>query len=100
MAAEEAEADFDLKFKDHGFPADAPTFAPDLTPNEDGLVYLARILVDAQAAGTVSEARRLIDGGGVKINGEALAPKSYNVTPELLAEAKVQVGKKKYLRFV
>ena len=38
-AAEQAEADFDLKFKDHGFPEDAPTFQADLTPGEDGTVY-------------------------------------------------------------
>ena len=31
-----------------------------------------------QSAG---EARRLIDGGGVKIDGEALPAKSYNVDP-------------------
>ena len=36
-----------LKFKEHGFPADAPIFAPDLTPDENGLVYVAKILVDA-----------------------------------------------------
>ena len=76
VAAEAAEADFDLKFKEHGFPADAPIFAPDLTPDENGLVYVAKILVDAGVAGTASEARRLIDGGGVKVNGEALAPKA------------------------
>lgn len=99
VAAEAAEADFDLKFKEHGFPADAPIFAPDLTPDENGLVYVAKILVDAGVAGTASEARRLIDGGGVKVNGEALAPKAYNVAPEVLAGAEVQVGKKKFVRF-
>ena len=99
QAAEAAEADFDLKFKEHGFPADAPIFAPDLTPDENGLVYVAKILVDAGVAGTASEARRLIDGGGVKVNGEALAPKAYNVAPEVLAGAEVQVGKKKFVRF-
>ena len=99
VAAEAAEADFDLKFKEHGFPADAPVFAPDLTPDENGLVYVAKILVDAGVAGTASEARRLIDGGGVKVNGEALAPKAYNVAPEVLAGAEVQVGKKKFVRF-
>lgn len=51
VAAEAAEADFDLKFKEHGFPADAPIFAPDLTPDENGLVYVAKILVDAGVAG-------------------------------------------------
>ena len=28
VAAEAAEADFDLKFKEHGFPADAPSSRP------------------------------------------------------------------------
>ena len=37
--------------------------------------------------------------GGVKVNGEALAPKAYNVAPEVLAGAEVQVGKKKFVRF-
>lgn len=98
-AAEAAEADFDLKFREHGFPADAPVFVPDLTPDANGLVYVAKILVDAGVAGTASEARRLIDGGGVKVNGETLAPKAYNVAPEVLAGAEVQVGKKKFVRF-
>ena len=41
-AAAAAEADFDLKFKEHGFPADAPVFEADLTPNDEGKVYFAR----------------------------------------------------------
>ena len=44
------------------------------------------------------EARRLIDGGGVKINGEALPAKSYNVDPARIAGAVVQVGKRKFVR--
>lgn len=99
-AAAQAEADFDLKFKQHGFPEDAPTFKADLTPGEDGTVYFAKLLVNAKAAQSVSDARRLIDGGGVKINGEALEPKSYNLKPEQLKDAKIQVGKKKFLRLV
>lgn len=35
----------------------------------------------------------------MKVNGEALAPKAYNVAPEVLAGAEVQVGKKKFVRF-
>ena len=99
-AAEQAEADFDLKFKDHGFPEDAPTFQADLTPGEDGTVYFAKLLVNAGAAQSVSDARRLIDGGGVKLNGEALEPKSYNLEPARLEGAQIQVGKKKFLRLV
>ena len=95
-AAEAAEADFDLKFKAHGFPADAPVFDADLTPGEDGMVYFAKVIVDAGAAQSVSAARRLIDEGAVRVNGEALAAKSYNLAPESLKGAEVQVGKKKF----
>ena len=97
-AARAAEADFDLKFKKHGFPEDAPVVEVSLEPNEEGTVYFAKLLVEAKAAGSVSEARRLIDGGGVKIGGVALAPKSYSLDPPLLAHAEIQVGKKKFFR--
>ena len=97
-AAEAAEADFDLKFKAHGFPADAPVFDADLTPGEDGMVYFAKFIVDAGAAQSVSAARRLIDEGAVRVNGEALAAKSYNLAPESLKGAEVQVGKKKFFK--
>ena len=97
-AAEAAEADFDLKFKAHGFPADAPVFDADLTPGEDGMVYFAKVIVDACAAQSVSAARRLIDEGAVRVNGEALAAKSYNLAPESLKGAEVQVGKKKFFK--
>ncbi len=99
-AAQKAEADFDLKFKEHGFPEDAPTFAADLTPDENGTVYVAKLLSAAGAAPSVSEARRLIDAGAVKINGQALPPKSYNLDPADLCGAKIQVGKKKFFRLV
>lgn len=99
-AASAAEADFDLKFKEHGFPEDAPTFEVDLTPNDEGKVYFAKLLVDAGTAQTVSEARRLIDGGAVKVNGETLAAKQYNVDPSFVEGAEVQVGKKKFVRFI
>jgi tyrosyl-tRNA synthetase len=97
-AAQAAESDFDLKFKEHGFPEDAPVVEADLTPGEDGTVYFAKIIVEAKAAQSVSEARRLIDGGGVKVNGTALPAKSYYVTPETVAHAQVQVGKKKFFK--
>ena len=97
-AAEAAEADFDLKFKAYCFPADAPVFDADLTPGEDGMVYFAKVIVDAGAAQSVSAARRLIDEGAVRVNGEALAAKSYNLAPESLKGAEVQVGKKKFFK--
>ncbi|HIT50829.1 MAG TPA: tyrosine--tRNA ligase [Candidatus Aveggerthella excrementigallinarum] len=97
-AAEAAEAEFDRVFKQHDVPTDIPTFEADLTPNDEGKVYLAKLLADAGMAGSVGEARRLIDGGGVKVNGEAVPAKEYNVAPELLKDATVQVGKRKFVK--
>ena len=69
--------------------------------NDEGLVYLGKLLVDLGIAGTASEARRLVDGGGVKVNGEALAPKCYNVDPTpFVAGTVVQSGKRRWARLV
>ena len=99
-AAQAAEEQFDRVFKQHEVPDDIPEFAADLTPNDEGKVYLAKLIADAGMANSVGEARRLIDGGGVKVNGEAVAPKSYNVEPTLLESATIQVGKRKFVKLV
>ena len=63
-------------------------------------MYLAKLIADAGLAGSAGEARRLIDGGGVKVNGEALPPKSYNVEPAAIEGAVLQVGKRKFVKLV
>ncbi len=93
-----AEKQFDLVFKQHEIPTDIPEFAADLTPNDEGKVYLAKLISDAGMASSVGEARRLIDGGGVKVNGEAVKPKMYNVDPSILEGATIQVGKRKFVK--
>ena len=95
VAAEEA---FDRVFRNHEAPEDVAEAAVDLTPNQEGTVYVAKVLVDAGLAASAGEARRLIDGGGVKLDGQPLAAKEYNVAPERLRGALVQVGKRKFAR--
>ena len=95
-----AEAQFDLVFKQHEIPDDIPEFSADLTPNDEGKVYLAKLLADAGLAKSAGEARRLIDGGGVKVNGESVPAKAYNVDPSLLEGATIQVGKRKFAKLV
>lgn len=97
-AAQEAEAAFDKQFKQHEIPDDVPEFAADLTPNDEGLVYLAKLISDAGLTNSTGDARRMIDQGGVKVNGEAISAKTYNVAPEMLKDAVVQVGKRKFVR--
>ena len=96
----EAEKQFNLVFKDHAAPTEIPEYKANLSPNEEGLIYVAKLLADAGLASSAGEARRLIDGGGVKLNGEALKPKAYNLAPELLKDATLQVGKRKFIKLV
>lgn len=99
-AAEGAEAQFDLVFKQHAIPDDIAEFAVDLSPNDEGTVYLAKIIADAGLAASTAEARRLIDGGGVKVDGEQVNAKAYNIDPERLRDVVVQVGKRKFVKIV
>jgi tyrosyl-tRNA synthetase len=99
-AAQEAEQAFDRQFKKHEIPEDIPEYAADLTVNDQGKVYLARVIHEVGMASSAGEARRLIDGGGVKINGQAVPAKEYNIEPEKLKGAVLQVGKRKFARLV
>ena len=94
-AAEEA---FDKLFKQHEIPEDIPEFTFDFEVNDEGKVYFAKLLVEMKLAQSAGEARRLIDGGGVKVNGTALEPKAYNVDPAMLGGVVIQVGKRKFAR--
>lgn len=100
QAAHAAEEDFDRLFKQHAAPDAIDEYAADLTPNDEGLVYVAKVIADAGLAGSAGEARRLIDGGSVKIDGTPLAAKAYNVDPVKLKGAVLQVGKRRFVRLV
>ena len=98
-AGEEAQAEFDRVFKESQLPEDIAVVSVDLTPNDEGLIYLPGVLKEAGLAPSAGEARRLIDGGGVKIDQKPVAPKTYNIDPALLHSGCVlQVGKRKYAR--
>ena len=101
-AGEAAEAAFDAQFKRQEIPDDVPTYPlADVAVNDEGKVYLAKLMADCKLAGTVGEARRFIDGGGVKIAGETVPAKSYNVAADLIAPGVViQHGKRQFVRIV
>lgn len=95
VAAEEA---FDKLFKSHEVPDDIEVFDGELSLNDDGQVYMAAFLNQAGLAASAGEARRLIDGGGVKINDVPMEAKSYNVDPDVLKGAVIKVGKRKFIK--
>ena len=93
QAAERALADFEARFKQGALPNEMP----DVTL-EGGLVGLsiAQVLKQAGLTLSTSEAIRMIDQGGVKLNGAKVSDKSLVLTngaPQVL-----QVGKRKFAR--
>ena len=98
-AGEAAQEEFLHVHRNREIPEDVPEAAVEIELNDEGLVYLPRVLVAAGLSSSAGQARRDIDGGGVKVNGEALPAKSYNVDPSLLKKGAVlQVGKRHFAR--
>ena len=98
-AGDAAQEEFLHVHKNREIPEDVPEVAVEVELNDEGLVYLPRVLQAAGLSSSAGQARRDIDGGGVKVNGEALPPKNYNVDPALLAKGNVlQVGKRHFAK--
>jgi tyrosyl-tRNA synthetase len=91
-AAGEAEEHFTRVVRRHEAPEEVPEVA---LPDEDP-VHLPALLVDSLGVDSTSAARRLIQQGGVKVNGEPTT--SLDVPRAALAGALVQVGKRRFAR--
>jgi tyrosyl-tRNA synthetase len=94
QAAKEAEAAFDRVHKQHEVP-DQIDEAP--LPDSDP-VHIPALLRDHFGV-SGSEARRLLAGGGVKVDGDALGPDELDVPADRLDGAILQLGKRRFLRF-
>ena len=95
-AATEAEAAFDKLFKQHDVPDDmAESTIPDAAKVEGG-VSVPVLLAELGLASSRTEARRLIQQGGIKVDGSAI---SDEVVPgESLVGKVIQVGKRRFIR--
>jgi tyrosyl-tRNA synthetase len=97
-AAEAAEAEFDRVFRDHATPTDVPEYRLDVATLAPGPLRLDRVLHDTGLATSNRDARRLIQGGGVRLNGERVEDPELALPVEGLADALLQVGRKKWVR--
>ncbi len=99
QAAADAEEQFDRVFKAHGVPEDIEVFDVKLEDDpEKGGVYLPKLLADLKLVASGGEGRRMIDQGGVKVNGEVVAKGTYHMPASELAGATLQVGKRKWAK--
>jgi tyrosyl-tRNA synthetase len=92
--AQTAENEFDTIFIKKDVPDDIPELQ---CPKSDG-VNIVQLIVDAALAETKSEARRLVEQGGVSINGEKIGdPKALIPITDTLI---LKVGKRKFLKII
>lgn len=98
-AAIQAEEEFKRIFQQGELPKDIPNF--NITPtilDYQGFIWLPKLMLLAGLTSSTSEGRRLIQQGGVKINGEKIADPAYNLAPA--SGMVIQAGKRKYMRLV
>jgi tyrosyl-tRNA synthetase len=93
-AAREAEQHFDRLHVQRALPEEIEEAA--LPPGET--VHLPALLRDHFGVSS-SEARRLLTQGGVRLDGEQLGPGDLDVPADRLADAVLQVGKRRHRRF-
>lgn len=93
-----AEEAFDRVFKHREMPEDVA----EVRVERVDPIYLPGLMKDAGLAPTASEARRLIDGGAVRIDGEpvALEPGEYNLPWSAVDGRVLQAGKRRYARIL
>ncbi len=92
-AADQALADFEARFKQNAIPDDLPE---SLIPCGSSGIGIAQLLKQAGLTPSTSEALRMIDQGGVKIDGAKVSDRSL-VLP-IGTDAVFQVGKRKFAR--
>jgi tyrosyl-tRNA synthetase len=91
-AARAAEAHFTRVVRRH----EAPEDVPEVTLPSGDPVHLPSLMVERLGVGSTSEARRLIQQGGVKVNGEPAA--GLDLPRQTLEGALLQVGKRRFAR--
>ncbi len=95
-AATAAETAFDERFRDRAVPTDAPDFR---LPAADP-VHLPALLKAAALCASTSEARRLVDAGAVRVDGEPLPAGRYDLARDRLVGRVLQCGRRRAARLV
>ncbi len=96
-SAQAAEQAFDRVHREHRPPEEMPEVA--LPANGDGSVHVPALLADAFGVSR-SEARRSLEQGGVKLDGEPLAAEPLDRRPDELDGRVLQLGKRRFVRLV
>jgi tyrosyl-tRNA synthetase len=93
-----AEERFDRVHRDRELPRDVPEAPIPPEALEGGTIWLPRLLVALGRAASYGEARRLIEQGGVRLDGEVQDDPARELTPEELRGRVLQVGRRWFAR--
>ncbi|HHT9110750.1 MAG TPA: tyrosine--tRNA ligase [Candidatus Brocadiaceae bacterium] len=96
--ADAASAEFDRIFKEHALPDDIPEVHISNSELPYGKIWIVHLMVLCGFAATNSEARRLIEQGGVSINNESITDATLNT--EIKSGSILKVGKRRFARVV
>jgi tyrosyl-tRNA synthetase len=94
-AAERAQAEFDSRFREGALPEEMPEVS---VKAPAGGVPIAQLLKQANLTPSTTEAQRMIEQGGVKLDGERVSDKALKVPAGRTVVA--QVGKRKFARII
>lgn len=97
-ASDAAERWFDRVHKDREIPEDIEEIPIPATAVKDGKVWLPRLLAEAGLAASNSDARRLIEQGGVRLDGEPVTDPDAELPHADLTGRVLQVGRRKFVR--
>ena len=95
VAAEQALNDFESRFRQGGIPDEIATVVLD---SVNGGVPIAQVLKQAGLTASTSDAMRMIEQGGVKLDGDKVSDKA--LVLQAGCDVVLQVGKRKYARIV
>ena len=98
-AGEAAEQHFDRLHKEHRPPEDLEQLTIDPGQVANGTVHLPALVAE-HFGKSRSEARRLLEQGGIRLDGEPLGAESIDLEAERLDGAVLQVGKRQFRRIV
>jgi tyrosyl-tRNA synthetase len=97
-AGEAADRRFQLVHAEHEIPEDVAEAEIPPSCIVDGTVWLPRLLAELGLAGSNSEARRLVEQGGVRVDGNPVEDPAAEWKPEDLAGRVIQVGRRRFVR--
>ncbi|NLK08728.1 MAG: tyrosine--tRNA ligase [Firmicutes bacterium] len=97
-AAMAAESAFNRVFQQNLMPEDMPQVELVAADLDNGKIWLPRLLVQAGLAQSNGEGRRLIQQGGVRIDGEVIDDPGLDWTVE--SGAVVQIGRRRFARII